>query len=494
MSNPVYISSNTVSQAVVTVSPTIAVPGVSYTMYATNPQGVQSNKVTFTVTNVLSTPGFNNPGAQTFVGGGSITILQTSVGATGLTWTLTGPALYLPGVTFGSQSDSGVTLTVSNGIFIPTSNFTLRVSSGGSSTSQTFSITNTFNPPIVTNPGAQSFTNGGSFSVTQTNSSVGQLSWSINPTTYVTLSNQSTSGVTVTVANQTLSAVSYSITATNPTPTSCVQTFTISNTSSIKAVGGTVTTSGTNTIHTFTTGGSFVVYTSITCQVLIIGGGGGGGTGQDRAGGGGGAGGYVYYSSQAFSSGSYTVTVGLAGAGSTGTANGGNGGNSSVTGLTTAVGGGGGEGWYTASSSGGSGGGGGQDQHTGGSGTAGQGNNGGAGQYQSGGGGGGAGSAGSDGVYSGNGGAGGDGVANSISGASQTYCGGGGGGTQTSGTAGSGGAGGGGPGGTRAAGNNATYYGGGGGGGGSIDSGGYPVTWYNGGNGYQGIVIISYPT
>ena len=58
------------------------------------------------------------------------------------------------------------------------------------------------------------------------------------------------------------------------------------------ATGGTITTSGAYTIHTFSTGDNFIVSGgSLTCDVLIIaGGGGGGGSGR---GGGGGAGGLI---------------------------------------------------------------------------------------------------------------------------------------------------------------------------------------------------------
>ena len=188
-------------------------------------------------------------------------------------------------------------------------------------------------------------------------------------------------------------------------------------------------------------------------------------------------------------------------AGGTGTV-GGNGGNSSVTGLTTAIGGGGGggcEGTNKTPTSGGSGGGGSQfnGAAAGASGTIGQGNSGGTG-YEAGsaGGGGGATTAGGNATNT-IGGNGGNGITFTISGTSQTYCGGGGGGVTgsplfASSTAGTGGTGGGGNGSGNmtsgnANGNPATYYGGGGGG--ASLAYGFTTT---GGNGYQGIVIISY--
>ena len=87
---------------------------------------------------------------------------------------------------------------------------------------------------------------------------------------------------------------------------------------SFSASGGTKTTSGSYTIHTFLASGAFVVESKETdVEYLVIGGGGGGGF----AGGGGGAGGFR--TSTGFpvtptggnGSGSYTVTVGGGGNG-----------------------------------------------------------------------------------------------------------------------------------------------------------------------------------
>ena len=52
--------------------------------------------------------------------------------------------------------------------------------------------------------------------------------------------------------------------------------------------GGTVTTYGSYRVHTFLTGGIFIVDGTLSCDVLVVAGGGGGG----RTGGGGGAGGF----------------------------------------------------------------------------------------------------------------------------------------------------------------------------------------------------------
>lgn len=224
----VYFSTTSATQATVTVASTLPVPGALYRVIAYNPNGVASNPVTFTITNSLAVPAFLNPGPQTFVGGGSFSIAQTAQ-SSGITWTRSPTTA----VTLTSPSDSGVTVTVSDGIPIASpTNYTLTATDSVSqSTSQTFTIQNTFIAPAFANPGTKSFNNGGSFSVTQTATQTGQLGWSINPTTGMTLSGASTGGVTVTVsAAPAISGVTYTLTVTNPTPTSCVQSFSVTNT------------------------------------------------------------------------------------------------------------------------------------------------------------------------------------------------------------------------------------------------------------------------
>jgi len=200
--------------------------------------------------------------------------------------------------------------------------------------------------------------------------------------------------------------------------------------SGVIATGGTITTVGANTIHTFTSSGTYKVTkigSSPNIKVLVIAGGGGSG-----ANGGGGAGGYQYNPSFAVTVQNYTVTIGAGGAGSTSTSTASSGGNS-VFGSITSTGGGGGSSGGAIGGSGGSGGGGsGQGStHTAGSGTGGQGNKGGTGTTaanNAGGGGGGSGGAGQNATAS-TGGNGGAGTSNSISGSSVTYAGGGGGAT-----------------------------------------------------------------
>jgi hypothetical protein len=256
------------------------------------------------------------------------------------------------------------------------------------------------------------------------------------------------------------------------------------------ATGGTITTSGNYTIHTFNTSGTFTPTISGSVDYLVVGGGGGGGgntqNGNQNSGGGG-AGGYrtglLSVSGQA-----YTITVGAGGAGgvtsSTAPIVGGNSTFSSITSL-----GGGRGGWVNgAATAGGSGGGGAAGNVTGGAGTSGQGNAGGtsASHGASGGGGGGAGAVG-QGL---NVGIGGVGLSSSINGTA-TFRAGGGGGSMSNGggAAGAGGNGGGGAG-SSSSGNdgvNGTENTGGGGGGsygGSSD----------GGAGGSGIVIIRYLT
>lgn len=194
----------------------------------------------------------------------------------------------------------------------------------------------------------------------------------------------------------------------------------------IFAVGGTITTSGAYTIHTFTSSGFFnVTAGSGNIEVLVVAGGGGGGSG------GGGAGGYRTNSTYPVTVGSYTVTIGAGGPAATGGV-GATGSNTTFGQITSAGGGGGGLSGATGKQ-GGSGGGGGDGTNQGGSGnlppkSPAQGFRGGHTTASTAGGGGGGGSAvgaSTAGAVGGNGGAG---TSNSISGASVCYAGGGGGG------------------------------------------------------------------
>jgi hypothetical protein len=293
---------------------------------------------------------------------------------------------------------------------------------------------------------------------------------------------------------------------------------------SAAGVGGTVTTTGTYTVHTFSASSSFVIgdySTTIPVNYLIVAGGGAGAWG-----GGGGAGGLLYYGSEtptnrvtpngpnlAVSIGTtYTITIGaggsVAGNGGSAAAQGSNsyiigtditvtsiGGGAGGTSVTTNGGGAAGSGYKGANGGSGGGGGGNASGNSvtipGGAGT-------GAGTSLQGfaggscpsldsspaGGGGGAGAVGSNGS-SGVSGNGGVGLQYSISGTATYYAGGGGGGGYNV-TRGTGGLGGGGTGGLDINSTNSTpgtaYTGGGGGGTGA------------GGTGGSGIVIASYLT
>lgn len=253
------------------------------------------------------------------------------------------------------------------------------------------------------------------------------------------------------------------------------------------ATGGTITYSGGKTIHTFTSDGAFEPNIRGEVEYLIVGGGGGGG---GKLGGGGGAGGFLTDTGHVVTPKTYSVVVGAGGTGGPADGNGSatSGGDSSFDGVVSTGGGRG----ATATASGGgaedggSGGGGtNNNKPTPGNGTAGQGYAGGNATTANAGGGGGASEVGQNGA-SNTSGDGGNGLSSSISGASVTYAGGGGGGENGSSgyPAGAGGAGGGG-----AGDGNAGTDGLGGGGGGGNNS---PLT--AGGDGGDGIVIISYDT
>lgn len=266
------------------------------------------------------------------------------------------------------------------------------------------------------------------------------------------------------------------------------------------ATGGTVTTSGGFTIHTFTGSGTLTTYRDLEVDYLVIAGGGGGG---GFVGGGGGAGGYR--TSLGTSGGnssaeprlrlsanqSYQVTVGAGGSAVQASSQefGGDG-TTSTFATITSIGGGGGSWSSVAGRTGGSGGGGGggDNSYPGGLGTSGQGTNGGSGSAAAwaNGGGGGAGATGGNGTGGTTGGNGGSGITSSITGTSVTRAGGGGGAAET--TAGTGGAGGGGNAARRNV-NSATAgqaNTGSGGGGGFTDQ--FPKA------GGSGVVIVRYPT
>lgn len=148
-----------------------------------------------------------------------------------------------------------------------------------------------------------------------------------------------------------------------------------------QATGGTVSTSGNYTYHTFTSSGTFTVTQgSKTVNLLTVAGGGGGGA---RHAGGGGAGGYLSQTTTV-ATGNYAIVIGGGGAaGVADSSHSANGSNSTALGYTAIGGGGGGQysdaGGSQNGNSGGSGGGAGnQSTSSPGSGTSGQGNAGGS--------------------------------------------------------------------------------------------------------------------
>lgn len=313
--------------------------------------------------------------------------------------------------------------------------------------------------------------------------------------------------VTFTVTDTNVEAVTYTATDETAPGFTVTQTATVDFRALGLAVGGTESTSGGYHYHVFTAAGNdtLTVATNGNVDVLVIAGGGGGGS---FAGGGGGAGGLIHLTSFAVGPGDLPVTVGAGGAGGV-YANPGSDGLNSVFASITALGGGGGARQNTNGRPGGSGGGGGSyyGLWAGGAGTVGpprQGFDGGAGSCygsnppgytgpQAGGGGGGAGGTGCVATAYASPGAGGPGqyfqFAANIGGTAYGYpagwFAGGGGGASWGPSSSVGGAGGGGNGGATAVAGMANT----GGGGGAKDGG--PAG--DGGAGGSGIVIVRYP-
>lgn len=278
------------------------------------------------------------------------------------------------------------------------------------------------------------------------------------------------------------------------------------------ASGGTITTSGGYTIHTFNSSGTFVANRDMDVEYLVIGGGGAG------AAGGGGAGGYrcsvVGESSGGGASAeaklrlstgtSYSVIVGAGSSGISWTSNASNGSASSFANILSLGGGGGGGNTISPPTGGGSGGGAFVQSSAGttvngAAGTANQGYAGGSGtdigdspNYFGSGGGGGASAVGGNGSTNTSagtsvGGNGGNGVSSSITGSAVTRAGGGGGCNEGNTTGGLGGSGGGGNGRIVSTAAQSATANTGSGGGGTHATG-------TGGNGGSGVVIIRYLT
>ena len=335
--------------------------------------------------------------------------------------------------------------------------------------------------------------------------------------------------VTVTPASDTSasvivpSSVFNSVTAGNVVTIKVTNSdFVASNTQNITAAalpsGGTTTTSGGYTYHTFTSTGNFVnTLSSLSVEFLLVAGGGGGGSGDDGFGGGtgGGAGGAID-GTATLNAGTFQAVIGAGGGGGKRTAVAGSNGGDSTFNGNTAVGGGRGSDAGTTHPggvgsggdipngfSGGSGAGGFRAGNPG-AGTAGQGNAGGyGGSYNvgspdaaGGGGGGGKGSVGGN-AGAGNGTAGNGGSGINWKSLGTTYAGGGGGGGDDSGSGtgtrgtGTDGGGDGTNAGTQSNNSNHAPANRGGGGGGTGANVGSNV-YYQGSNGGSGVCIIRY--
>ena len=206
---------------------------------------------------------------------------------------------------------------------------------------------------------------------------------SINANVTVTPSSDTAATVAVpaSVYNSVTAGRAVTIKVTN---SDSVSSNTINKTAVALPSGGTKTTAGGYTYHTFTSSGNFVnTIASLSVEYLVVAGGGGGGGNQ--GGGGGGAGGYRT-GSATLATGSFAASIG-GGGGNGGNGNSGygsDGGNSSFNSLTS-TGGGGGANMNTGAQTvnGRSGGSGGGASHwlngngSGGAGTSGQGNYGG---------------------------------------------------------------------------------------------------------------------
>ena len=122
----------------------------------------------------------------------------------------------------------------------------------------------------------------------------------------------------------------------------------VTSAGTFSATGGTTSTDGNYTFHTFTSSGTFTVQSgSRTCNVYVIGGGGSGGTDGGVSSSMGGAGGGMAYKQIALSvtggsGGAYTVTVGSGGALKTTDGTGNTGGTSTFDTLQATGGAGGG--------------------------------------------------------------------------------------------------------------------------------------------------------
>jgi len=165
-----------------------------------------------------------------------------------------------------------------------------------------------------------------------------------NPTTANNISSNGsgigtfTSNLTGLTANTTYYIRSYAITSAG-TSYGNQMSFTTSVSTAFVLSGGTITTVGSDKVHTFTSSGTLTVTGSGTVRILVVGGGSSGARGTtDGYGGGGGGGGEVKDITVYVSPGTYSVSIGSGGAQVTSTSLGNPGGSSSITGIISANG------------------------------------------------------------------------------------------------------------------------------------------------------------
>jgi autotransporter-associated beta strand protein len=345
-------------------------------------------------------------------------------------------------------------------------------------------ITGTISAVVTGSNGLTQSGTGGKLVLSGANSYTGTTTVSAGTTLNIQNNSALGSSTATTVASGGKLQLQGGITVGSGTSLTISQPGTVST---FAASGGTVTSNGVYTVHSFTASGTLTVSSAGNVDYLVVGGGGGGGDVQGGwIAGGGGAGGFLT-GTTAVSVGSADVTVGAGGSGANTTAALKKGGNSVFLSITAIGGGNGASNSLTGGTGGSGGGGGGASFGIGASGTAGQGNSGFSivtGTLAGGGGGAGAGAA----LNNANGG---NGLLSNITGTNVFYAGGGGGGAETD-TPGNGGLGGGGRGNSSAGSDGTTGYDGVNGTGGGGGGGGNPNGSHAGGTGGSGTVILRY--
>jgi autotransporter-associated beta strand protein len=346
-------------------------------------------------------------------------------------------------------------------------------------------ITGTISAVVTGSNGLTQSGTGGKLVLSGANSYTGTTTVSAGTTLNIQNSSALGSSTATTVSSGGKLQLQGGITVGSGTSLTISQPGTVST---FAASGGTVTSNGVYTVHSFTASGTLTVSSAGNVDYLVVGGGGGGGDVQGGwIAGGGGAGGFLT-GTTAVSVGSADVTVGAGGSGANTTAALKKGGNSVFLSITAIGGGNGASQSLTGGTGGSGGGGGGQSFGSGASGTAGQGNSGLSivgGTVAGGGGGAGAGGA----LNNVNGGAG---LSSDITGTNVFYAGGGGGGAEIDVSPGNGGLGGGGAGNSPAGSDGLNGFNGVNGTGGGGGGGGGPSGNSNGGNGGSGTVILRY--